>query len=137
MQASEEVVAAAGGDAYAAALNHFNTGGNCMVTTVQLDGRVFVVGQDDHSVLEYTLSCWNELDCEEGEPVEHHCHDAMAALAFLDGVRRGSLVWQCGGCDAWIHTAGQPHIGVLPCHHCPYGGVDFTHARRHVGLSED
>ncbi len=137
MQASEEVVAAAGGDAFRATLNHFDTGGGGMVTTVQVDRRVYVVGQDDFDVLEYSLECWNDLNCQDDEPVAHPCNDVAAAFAVLNDSMRDRLVWQCGGCDAWIHTSEQPHIGVLPCHVCADGGVDFTHARRHVGLDED
>ena len=131
VQACEEVLALVGGDAFAAALNYPWVGGNLRAVTVQVDRRVYVVGQDDFDVLEYSLECWKGLDCEQGEPFVHTCSDASAALAFLDGVRRDRLVWQCGGCDSWIHTTGQPHIGVLPCNECADGGVDFAHARRH------
>lgn len=135
MVASDAVVAAAGGNAWRAGLNHFDTGGRCMVTSVQVDRRVFVVGQDEFTVLEYDVDTWNQQ--EEEEPVEHLCVDAASALALLEDRKRDQMTWQCGGCDAWIYTTHQPHIGVLECHVCGNGGVDFHHAFRHVGIDED
>ena len=52
VMASEAVVAAARGNPWRASLNHFDTGGRCMVTSVQVGRRVIVVGQDDLDVLD-------------------------------------------------------------------------------------
>lgn len=57
MQASEEVLALAGG-AWDASLNCYGTGGNCMVTTEQIDDHVYVVGQDSCDIAKYTLDEW-------------------------------------------------------------------------------
>ena len=42
------------------------------------------------------------------------------------------------GTRGWIHTSNTPRVGVLACSSCGRdGGVDFRHADRHVGASED
>lgn len=128
-------VEAARGDAWRSGLKHFDTGGRCMVTSVQVDGPVFFVGQDDFIVLEYDIDTWNQQEAEE--PLQHPCADAVSALALLDDRKRDQMTWQCGGCDAWIYTTRQPPIGVLDCNVCGNAGVDFRHAHRNVGVDED
>lgn len=131
MQPSEEVVQTAGG-AWTASLNHFDTGGGCMVTTQQVDDHVYVVGQETFEVARYDLAGWlNEVD--QPEPPMIECFDAEGAWEMLRHLRRDCFVWQCGACDAWIFTATRPRIGVLRCSTCADGGVDFRHADRHVG----
>lgn len=136
MQASEEVVALAGG-AYAASLNLIDTGGGANVATVQVDEWVYTVGQDDFGVGRYSLAEWlGELDQTEVPVME--ADDAVQALELLNLVRADALLWQCGDCAdgtrGWIHTSNRPRIGVLACSCCGRdGGVDFRHADRHVG----
>lgn len=135
-QASEEVLALAGG-AYRASLNHYNTGGNCMVTTVQVDEQVYVVAQDDFAVGRYPLAEWLDETEQDAEPDLIECDAAEQALELLNLVRQDALVWQCGGCDAWIHTTPPaPQVGVLRCSTCGSGGVDFHHAWRHLGTED-
>lgn len=136
LQASEEVVALAGG-AYEASMNLIDSGGGCMVATVQVDQWVLVVGQDDFSVCRYTLAEWlGETD--QSDPVSIESDDAVQALELLEFMRQGTYLWQCGSCAdgsrGWIHTSHRPRIGVLACSCCGReGGVDFRHADRHVG----
>jgi hypothetical protein len=135
MQASEAVLEHAGG-AWDASLNHYNTGGNCMVTTQQVDEWVYVVGQDDFKVGRYTLAGWlGETDQSEPQFIE--ADDAEQAWELLRLMRQDCLIWQCGACDAWIFTSNRPRIGVLQCSTCGDGGVDFRHADRHVGSDAD
>lgn len=131
MQASQAVLEYAGG-AWDASLNHYDTGGGCMVTTMQVDELVYVVGQDDFSLARYSLSEWIG-DAEQGEPPLMDCDDAEQAWELIRLLRENCLVWQCGACDAWIFTSNRPRIGVLRCSTCRQGGVDFRHADRHVG----
>ena len=133
-QASEAVVALAGGTT-AGSLNHYDTGGGCMVTTVQVDEWVYVVGQDDFSVAKYALAEWlGETDQTEAPAIE--ADDATQALELLNLMREDAFVWQCGGCDGWIFTTNRPRVGVLNCSTCGDGGIDFRHADRHVGSDD-
>lgn len=134
MQPSEEVLALAGG-AWEASLNHYDTGGGCMVTTQQVDEVVFVVGQDDYAVARYSLDGWTGV-VDQPDPPTIDCVDAEGAWEMLRLLRQDCLVWQCGGCDAWIFTSNRPRVGVLRCSTCSVGGVDFRHADRHVGADE-
>ena len=134
MQASQAVVTAAGG-AWMASLNHFDSGGGCMVTTVQIDQHVYVVGQDDFAVAHYSLAGWlGEVD--QADPPVIDCEDAETAWDVLKHLRQDCLLWQCGACDGWIYTSNRPRVGVLKCSTCCDGGVDFRHADRHVGGGE-
>lgn len=131
MLPSEEVVVAAGGARHAS-LNHFDSGGGCMVTTQQVDEHVYIVGQEDFTVARYDLAGWlNEVD--QPEPSTLECFDAEGAWEMLQHLRKDCLVWQCGSCDAWIFTSTRPRVGVLRCSSCADGGVDFRHADRHIG----
>ena len=131
MQASEAVVEIAGG-AWGASLNHFDSGGRCMVTTQQVDEHVYVVGQDTFEVARYDLAGWlNEVD--QADPPSIECFDAEGAWEILRLVREDCLVWQCGACDAWIFTSDRPRFGLLRCSTCAAGGVDFRHADLHAG----
>lgn len=131
MLPSEDVVAAAGG-AWHASLNHFDTGGGCMVATQQVDEHVYVVDQEGFAVARYDLAGWlNKVD--QPEPPMIDCFDADGAWEMLQHLRQDCLVWQCGACDAWIFTSDRPQAGVLRCSTCGDGGVDFRHADRHVG----
>lgn len=132
MQASEQVLETAGG-AWNASLNHYDTGGGCMVTTQQVDEWVYVVGQDDFAIMKHTLAGWLGEDAQEVEPPTIECDDAVSAWDILRVLREDCLIWQCGGCDSWIFTSNRPRIGVLRCSSCRAGGVDFRHADRHVG----
>jgi hypothetical protein len=131
MQASEAVLRHAGGG-WDASLNHYDTGGGCMVTTQQVDEHVYVVGQDDYAVVRYTLDEWLGKSAQtEGQFIE--ADNAEQAWELLRVLREDCLLWQCGGCDAWMFTSNRPRIGVLQCSTCGDGGVDFRHADRHVG----
>jgi len=130
MQASEAVLDHAGG-AWNASLNFYNTGGNCMVTTQQVDEWVYVVGQDDFSVGRYSLAEWLGQEAPSEAPMME-CDDAEQAWELLRLLRQDCFLWQCGACDAWIFTSNRPRIGVLKCSTCGKGGVDFRHADRHV-----
>lgn len=134
MQASEEVLEVAGG-AWDASLNHYGAGGNCMVTTLQIDDRVYVVGQDDYTICKQSVDDWCGIDSSERveEIVAETAEDAWAILRLL---REDCYVWQCGACDGWMFTSNRPRVGVLRCSTCGGGGVDFRHADRHVGGEE-
>lgn len=135
MQASQAVVEHAGG-AFDASLNHYTTGGNCSVTTVQVDDAVFVVGQDDFRVAKYTLGGWlGEVD--QADPPTIEADVARQAWELFQLLRADCLVWQCGACDGWIYTSNRPRVGMLQCSTCGDGGVDFRHADRHVGSNEE
>ncbi|QBR93748.1 hypothetical protein [Nocardioides euryhalodurans] len=131
MQASKELLDHAGG-AWDASLNHYSTGGNCMATTQQIDEAVYVVGQDDFNVAKNTLDEWAGIE-DQPNPPFMECDDAVQAWELLRLLREDCLVWQCGGCDAWIFTSNRPRIGLLQCSTCNDGGVDFRHADRHGG----
>jgi hypothetical protein len=134
VQASEWVVAHAGG-AWDASLNHYDTGGGCMVATQQVDEWVYVVGQDDFRVARYSLAEWCGEE-EQGDPPVVETDDAEQAWELLRLLRDDCYLWQCGACDAWIFTSNRPRIGVLRCSTCGEPGVDFRHADRHVGGAE-
>lgn len=135
MQASQEVLEVAGG-AYRGSLNHYNTGGGCMVTTLQIDEIVFVVGQDDYRIGKYSLNEWTGIDGQdEVEMID--TTSAQEAWEVLQMLRQDAYVWQCGGCDAWIFTSNRPRIGLLKCSTCGKGGVDFRWHDRQVGADED
>lgn len=135
MQASEAVLKHAGG-AWDASLNHFDTGGGCMVTTQQVDEWVYVVGQDDFGVGRYTLDEWlGKTDQTEPQFIE--ADDPEQTWELLRLMREDALVWQCGSCDAWIFTSNRPRIGILQCSTCGDGGIDFRHADRAVGDGSD
>jgi hypothetical protein len=134
VQASKELLDFAGGS-WDASLNHYAVGGNCHVTTQQIDENVFVVGQDGFSVARYTLDEWAGIDDQPDPPVIE-CDDAQQAWELLRVLREDCLLWQCGGCDAWIFTSNRPQVGVLHCSTCGHGGVDFRHADRHVGAPD-
>lgn len=131
-QASRQVLDVAGG-AWLASLNHYGTGGNCMVTTLQIDKHVFVVGQDDFNIARYTLAEWLGQADQDPEPPLIECNTADEAWEALQIIRADHLLWQCGACDAWIYTSNRPRVGILRCSTCGDGGVDFHHADRHVG----
>lgn len=134
MQPSEAVIERAG-DAWTASLNHFDSGGGCMVTTQQIDEHVYVVGQETFAVARYDLAGWlNEVD--QPDPPMIECFDAEGAWEMLRHLRQDCFVWQCGACDGWIFTTTRPRIGVLQCSTCATGGVDFRHADRHIGGDE-
>lgn len=131
MQASQAVVAHAGGS-WNASLNHFDTGGGCMVTMQQIDELVYVVGQDSFDVARYSLSEWvGELG--QADPPTIECDDAGMTWELLQVIREDCQLWQCGACDAWIFTSNRPRVGILRCGTCRTGGIDFRHADRHVG----
>lgn len=134
-QASALVVARAG-SACAGLLNFYDTGGGCMVATVQVDSHVYVVGQDDFTVARYDLAAWLG-EADQPSPPAIDCFDAEGAWEMFRRVREGCLMWQCGGCDAWIFTTNHPRFGLLQCSTCCDGGVDFRHADRHVGRDVD
>lgn len=134
VQASEMVLEVAGG-AWNASLNHYGTGGNCLVTTVHVDESVYVVGQEDFAVAKYTLEGWLG-GADQADPPVIECGTAGEAWELLRLVREGCLVWQCGACDAWIFTSNRPRVGVLRCSTCQNGGVDFRHGDRHIGGSD-
>lgn len=116
MQPSEEVLAVAGG-VWHASLNHFDSGGGCMVTTQQVDEHVYVVGQESFAVARYDLAGWlNEVD--QPEPPMIECFDSEGAWEMLRYLRRDCLVWRCGACDAWISRSTKPLVGVLHCSTC-------------------
>lgn len=131
MQASESVVAVAGG-AWDASLNLYSTGGNCLVATQQVDEWVYVVGQDTFNIARYSLTEWIGEE-EQQDPPFIECDDETMAWELLRTLRDDCLVWQCGACDAWIFTSNRPRVGRLRCSTCRDGGVDFRHADRHVG----
>ena len=136
MLASARLVEFAGG-AWEASLNHYDTGGGCMVTTQQVDEFVYVVGQDDFTVSRHLLQEWiGEVDSPEPSPTIE-CDDARMAWELFRALREDCLLWQCGACDAWIFTSHRPRIGVLGCATCGNGGVDFRHGDRHVGYDPD
>lgn len=128
VQASEVVLKHAGG-AWDASLNHYNTGGGCMVTTQQVDETVYVIGQDDFLVGRYTLDEWAGVDGPDEVPMIE-CADAAEAWDVLLLLREGCLLWQCEACAAWIFTTSRPLMGVLACSTCGTGGVDFRDADR-------
>lgn len=132
MQASEEVVTHAGGP-WDASLNFYNSGGNCMVATQQIDQWVYVVGQDDFDVARYTLGEWLGEAARDPDPQVIECNTAEMAWELLRVLREDCFLWQCGGCDAWIFTSNRARLGVLRCSTCGDSGVDFRHADRHVG----
>lgn len=134
MQASEEVLQHAGG-AWDASLNHFDTGGGCMVTTQQIDEWVYVVGQDDFRVARYSLADW--IGGVQNDPQCMDAADAVQAWELLRVLRDDCFLWQCGACDAWIFTSNRPRVGLLHPSTCRQGGVDFRHADRHVGGVSD
>lgn len=131
MQASEVVLQHAGG-AWDASLNHYDTGGGCMVTTQQIDEWVYVVGQDDFRVARYSLAEWSGGDVQN-DPQGMDADDEVQAWELFRVLREDCFLWQCGACDAWIFTSNRPRVGLLRCSTCGQGGVDFRHADRHVG----
>lgn len=133
--ASDALVEAAGGNAWRSGLKRFDTGRRCMVTSTQVDRRVSVAGQEDFIVLECDVDIWGQQEAEE--PVQHPRADAVSALALVDARKRDRMAWQCGGCDAWICTTHQAHIGKRKCQVCGNGGVHLHHAYRHAGVDED
>lgn len=131
MQASEQVVAVAGG-AWDVSLNLYDTGGGCMVATQQVDDYVYCVGQDDFFLARHDLSGWlGETD--QPDPPVIECFDAEGAWEMLKHLREDCLVWKCGACDGWIFTSNRPRIGILRCSTCSDGVVDFRHADSRVG----
>jgi hypothetical protein len=132
VEASREVLDRAGGP-WESSLNHYRTSMLGLVTTVQVDEFVFVVGPDDFHVKRVGLDCWIQGDAREAAEIE--CDTAEQAWELLRHVREGCLLWQCGACDAWLFTSNRPRIGVLNCSTCGDGGIDFRHADRGVGES--
>jgi hypothetical protein len=130
MQASEVVFALAG---RTGCLNLRDSGGGCLVTTLQVDESVYVVGQDDYSVGKYSLVEWRG-DTEQTEVPLIEADTAVQALELLLLMSEGCALWQCGSCDAWIHTSQRWRTGILRCANCLDGGVDFYHAARNVGV---
>jgi hypothetical protein len=126
--ASEEVLAVAGGR-WAACLNHYDTGGGCMVISQQVDECVYVVGQDDFLVGRYRLDEWLG-DSDQTEVALIDCLDAEGAWLVLTSLRKGCLLWQCGACDGWIFTSDRPRIGVLRCSTCAAPGAISRRAGR-------
>lgn len=135
MQASEKVAEVAGGT-WDASLNLYGVGGNCLACTQQIDARVYVVGQDTFDVAQYDLAEWLGETDGQAEPAMLLCSSAEEAWALLRLLREDCLVWQCGACDAWLHTSNRPRVGVLRCSTCGGGGVDFRHADRAAGPSD-
>lgn len=138
MQASEAVVAQAGGP-WEAKLNHYERDGGPLVCTVQVDEWVHTVGHQDFSVRRYSLAEWiTSTDESQAQVIE--ADDVTMALELLNLVREDCLLWQCGSCAdgtrGWIYTSNRPRIGVLRCSSCGEGGVDFRHADRHLGCDD-
>lgn len=130
MHASERVVSKAGG-AWASSLNLYSDDDLGIVATQQIDNWVYVIGQDRFDIIRYELTAWTDGRTPDEHPVIE-CEDETTAWDLLKVLRQDCLVWQCGACDAWIHTTDRPRIGVLQCSTCRTGGVDFRHADRHV-----
>jgi hypothetical protein len=135
MQASQALVEYAGG-AWDASLNYYSTGEHGMVTTVQVDEWVYVVGRDGFAVSRYALDEWLIRADQDIRPQTIEADTAEQAWELLKVLREDALVWQCGACDAWIFTSNRPRIGVLQCSTCGDGGIDFRHADRAVGGSD-
>lgn len=133
MQASEQVLGHVGG-AWDASLNHYDSGGGCMVTTQQVDEWIYVIGQDDFRMARYSLPEWLG-EAEQNDPSFIEADDPEQAWELFQLLRSNCYLWQCGACDAWIFTSNRPRIGVLRCSTCGQPGVDFRHADRHVGGS--
>lgn len=132
MQASKAVVAQAGG-AWGASLNHYEDAGGQLVTTVQVDEWVYVVGESDFSVRRYGLSEWIG-GVRKSTASVMEADDATMALELLNLVREDCLVWQCGSCAdgtrGWIYTSNRPRIGVLRCSSVGLGDAPGTCGRR-------
>lgn len=131
MQASEEVLEVAG-DAWDASLNQYGAGGDCTVTTQQIGDRVYLIGQDDFTIVSQSVSDWCGED-SSGDVHEVEAADANEAWKLLKHLRKDCLLWQCRACVAWIYTSNQPRIGILRCSICGDVVVDFRQADRHVG----
>ena len=138
-QASIEVLNLRNAEATWLGVTHQNTGGNCMVTFLQLGTLVFVVGQDDYDVLVYDVSAWLGLAADDGQPMtSNRCETALDALAVLQKrARLSDYEWQCGGCDATIYTIERRMSGVLQCAACIGGGIDFDFHARHIGDDDE
>lgn len=93
---------------------------------------MYVVGPQTFAVTRYELDEWlASPGSGASQPID--CDDSTQAWELLKAIREDCLLWQCGGCDAWIHTSNRPRVGILQCSTCGDGGVDFRHADRHVG----
>lgn len=114
-QASQEVVIVAGGS-WAASLMHSNTGGGCMVTTQQIDDRVYVVGQDDFTVAAYSSPGW--LGEAEEEPELIEAESARDAWELLQHLRRDCALHQCTSCHGWLFVSEPSRVGRLRCGTC-------------------
>lgn len=123
-QASQEVVALAASEDNES-LTLTNTGGGCMAATLTVDDRVFVVGQDDYSVAEYSIDEWHGIDGIEDPPIRL-ARDSREALDLLNLLREDALIWRCRvpGCGAAIYTSYRPRVGTLRCGACGGVGVD-------------
>ncbi len=99
MQASQALVEYAGG-AWNASLNHYSPGGNGMVTTVQVDEWVYVVGRDDFAVARHALDVWLDRANQDLRPQTIEADTAEQAWDVLRVLREDAMVWQCGACDA-------------------------------------
>lgn len=124
-QASEQVVALAaseGNDSLALT----DTGGGCLAATLAIDDRVYVVGQDDFSIGEYSIHEWHGLVERVEDPRMLPAQDAREALDLLNLLREGALLWRCRapGCGAAIYTSNRPQVGTLRCGACGKGGVN-------------
>lgn len=123
-QASQEVFALAASEANDS-LSLTDTGGGCLAATLTLDDRVFVVGQDDYYVAEYSIDEWHGVDGVEDPPLRL-ARDAREALDLLNLLREDALTWRCRvpGCGAAIYTSNRPRVGTLRCGACGGVGVD-------------
>lgn len=63
-RSSQEVLIVAGGTCEGS-IEHYNAGGGCMVTTLQLDDQMFVIGQDDFTIVKMTVDDWCGEDSSE------------------------------------------------------------------------
>lgn len=117
MPASAEVAALVG-DPDAAGMNYFNTGGNCYVVCVQVDDRVFIVGQDDYEPAEMAVDQWNSTATEDEDPVIHEADTAKAAVDFLTARMAGTTIHRCPTCAQVVHTATPNPGHPIACSGC-------------------
>lgn len=136
MQGSDQVLTAARGSVWASGLDYFEAGGGCKVVAVQVNDRIFTLGQDDSNVIDVWQNEWNGVASTNSEPVEHHASNASEAFAMLNAAKRDRVTWECGGRDARMYTRTRPRVGLLQCSTCG-DGADSRHADRHLGEDDD
>lgn len=93
-----------------------------MVTTQQIDDRVYVVGQDDFTVGVYPVHVWLGEADENPEWID--CRTAEDAWALLQAVREHCLVHQCRKCRGWLFASARERLDQLTCGSC--GSVAVT-----------